>query len=140
MIEKMNLEDLKVAQKKQALKCMKLLKIHKNAVEEFKNDKLNYSLRGALFWLDDEMKKAVKRAEDIYGIMVYHCILSETEFGVLLDCLYVSKDPDEWEMDIQDIKNGEQIVSFCINFSAPEFSEFGLIGIRPLWGGVLRIW
>lgn len=139
MIEKMNLEDLKVAQKKQALRCMKLLKIHKNAVEEFKNDKLNYSLRGALFWLDDEMKKAVKRAEDIYGIMVYHCILSETEFGVLLDCLYVSKDPDDWEIDIQDIKNGET-TSFCINFSAPEFSEFGLIGIRPLWGGVLRIW
>lgn len=139
MIEKMNLEDLKVAQKKQALKCMKLLKIHKNAVEEFKNDKLNYSLRGALFWLDDEMKKAVKRAEDVYGMMVYHCILTETEFGVLLDCLYVSKDPDDWEIDIQDIKNGETS-SFCINFSAPEFSEFGLIGIRPLWGGVLRIW
>jgi len=51
--------------------------------------------------------------------------------------LYVSNHTEEWEMDRADIQEGRSFV-YVVNKDMPDCSEFGTIGIRPLFGGVLR--
>lgn len=125
--------------KKQAIKCLKALNLHPNVIREFKKGKLNYSLMGGLYWVDDELKEMIKEIETEKEILVYHCIRSATNFGELIDCLYVSKYEEEWANDLEDIKS-KQACSFCINLNDPLCSEFGVIGVKPIFGGVIRTW
>ena len=138
----------------EGVKRLKKLRIHPNAIKEFKDkDKLNYSLNplGALYWLDDRMKKAVDDFENEYNCIVYHVIYSKTAFGVLLNLLYVSTNKEEWDDDNIDLEkmleyteNGKRTrfynpYSYVINLDAPECSEFGRIGVVPRFGGVARV-
>ena len=56
--------EFKKLQKEQALERMKLLKIHKNPINEFKNEnKINYSEQGALYWVGNELKEYIENWE-----------------------------------------------------------------------------
>ena len=82
--------------KNEAIVRMKMLKIYGNAIRDFrKKDRvLNKSEGyGALYWLNDEEKEAVKAFEEKTGNMVYTCILNHFEFGECLTMLYVSENP-----------------------------------------------
>lgn len=127
--------------KAEALERMKMLQMHQNPIKEFeKYGKLNLSEQnGALFWLTDEQEAAVWDWEAYTGNMVYHVIHNYMEFGELLNLLYVSQYPEEWKMDHDDIRDGHAI-AHVMNLSEPEFSESGSIGIKPIIGGVIRIW
>lgn len=134
--------------KAEAIARMKMLGIVGNAIREFEQkEKLNYSDRtvigktrvGVIYWLDDRMQALVQLWEQRTGNLVYHVIRTNTEIGELLDCLYVSKNPEEWKTDRNDIGNG-QTISYTINTSDPSCSEGGYIGIEAAHGGLLRIW
>lgn len=86
--------------KTEAIVRMKMLNIYGNAIRDFrKKDRvLNKSEGyGALYWLNDEEKEAVKAFEEKTGNMVYTCILNHFEFGECLTMLYVSANPLDWE-------------------------------------------
>lgn len=117
---------------------MKLLKLHRNPINEFKREnKINYSERGILYWVEDELKEYIEKWEEETGYLVYHVIKNYTEFGTLYSLLYVSTDTEEWIRDIQDMQQGTCFV-YVYNVGNDFYSEFGYINIKPCFGGVIR--
>lgn len=130
---------MKAKQRTEALKRMELLKLHENVIDDFKElSLLNQSeLGGILYWVEGEMEKKIREWEEKTGNLVYHVIHDYTEFGELLSLLYVSTYEDEWETDREDIQDGYAL-TYVMNLTDDWCSEYGSIGIRPQWGGVVR--
>ena len=129
----------KAKQKQEALERMKLLKLHNNVVKEFaKEGIVNLSENGGfLYWLDSDQQAIVDEFEAKHDALVYHVIHDRTEFGELYSLLYVSKDEDEWDYDKDDLKGGYTL-AYVKNMDDDICSEFGSIGIRPQFGGLVR--
>ncbi len=132
--------NLREKQKREAIERMKMLKIYSQAIKEFeKENVINVSEHGGiLFWLNDEQQEMVKQFEEKYNAIVYHVIHNYTEFGELYSLLYVSQHENEWDYDKDDIKHNIAL-SYVVNINEECFSEFGSIGIKPQYGGVIRI-
>ena len=134
------------AQVSEALLRMKALNIHENAIREFESEgMLNFSEKGMIFgvpvgvlyWLDEEESKMVKAWEQETGNMVYHVIKDHTTIGVMYSFLYVSTYTEEWERDREDLSEGYAL-AYVKNMENEDFSEYGGIGIKPCYGGVIR--
>jgi len=126
--------------KKEALKRMKLLKLLPNVIEEFeKEDVVYYSEKGGiLFWLHNhpEWLEYVKKLEEKHNFLAYHAELSHLEFGRHLSIFYVSDHKEEWARDREELKEG---YSCCYVWDMDgSFSEMGVIGFKPMTGGVKR--
>lgn len=130
---------MKAKQRTEALKRMELLKLHENVIDDFKEiSLLNQSEHGGiLYWVEGEMEKKIREWEEKTGNLVYHVIHDYTEFGELLSLLYVSTYEEEWETDREDIQDGYAL-AYVMNLTDDWCSEYGSIGIRPQWGGVVR--
>ena len=129
----------KTLQKKEAIERMKILGLHPNVIKDFKQGILNYSEKGILFWVNDEWKKYIENFEQEYNCLVYHIIHNQTEFGELLTMLYVSDDKEEWSRDRQDLKEC-CAYAYVENIDDPYCSEIGYVAIKPLFGGVIRLY
>lgn len=126
-------------QKVEAIERMRMLNLHSNVINEFRNQgKVNLSENGGfLYWLDDSQKQLVAEFEKKHNTLVYHVIHNNTVFGEMLAFLYVSDSEEEWEMDREDLKNGIAL-AYVENVSNKCCSEFGSIGIQPSFGGLIR--
>ncbi len=72
--------------------------------------------------------------------MVYLVIRSYTTHRKMDDYLYVSKHEEEWEQDMEDLKDGMPL-AYTFNFDDPQLSEIGYIVIeKTMAGGLTRIW
>lgn len=132
------MEDLRNKQVEEAVNRMKMLHILPRTVQEFKSGVINRSEEiGLLYWLDDSEKEMIEKFEEKWEGVVYHVILTETTMGRMYSLLYVSKHTEEWEMDRADIQE-ERVFVYVVNKDMPDCSEFGIIGIRPSFGGVIR--
>jgi hypothetical protein len=132
------MEDLGNKQVEEAVKRMKMLHILPRAIQEFKSGVINRSEEmGLLYWLDDEEKEMVKKFEEEWEGVVYHVIKTLSNIGLMYSLLYVSKYAKQWEMDQGDIQGGF-VFAYVVNKDMPDCSEFGTIGIRPSFGGVIR--
>ena len=130
------MEEMKV----EAIARLKALKVMPNVVNDFKAGVVNESENiGYLYWLNEEEQKMVKEFEQENEALVYHVIHQFTNIGEMYCLLYVHKDDEEWEMDREDLKEG-QALAYVINKTMPDCSEFGCIGVQPSIGGVRRIW
>ena len=129
----------KAKQKQEALERMKLLNLSKNIIKEFdKEGIVNLSENGGiLYWLDSDQQAIVDEFEKEHDALVYHVIHDFTEFGELYSLLYVSKHEEEWEDEKDEIKIGIAL-SYVKNMDDDFCSEFGSIGIRPQFGGLVR--
>ncbi len=130
-----NLKELQIQEAKNRLKSLNL---HPNVYKEFTQGKLNLSLGGILFWLDEVQQKIVDDFQERTGSIVYHVIESFTDFGEMLSLLYVSKEVEEWEIDKADLEDSI-VFAYVYNVDAPEFSEYGSIGIKEVIGGLVRV-
>lgn len=126
--------------KKEAIERMKILKLSRNAITDFKDDDRLYKSEdlGFLYWLYDDEEEMVKKFEKEHECVVYHVIPSRTNIGTMYSLLYVSLDDEEWEEDRADLQNG-QVLAYVVNKAAPECSEIGYIGIKPQIGGLVRV-
>ena len=129
----------KAKQKQEALERMKMLKLHGNIIKEFdKEGIVNLSENGGfLYWLDSDQQAIVDEFETEHDALVYHVIHDCTEFGELYSLLYVSKYEEEWEDDRNDLKDGYALV-YVKNMDDDFCSEFGSIGVKPQFGGLVR--
>lgn len=145
-------KELREKQKQEALKRLKILQkdylVHKNVLKEFKeNETIYYSenfggyMQGILYWLHNKSQyvEKVKEIEEKRNIYVYKCILSHTNFGDILDCLYISSDEENWEYEREQLENDGIVDSYCINLSDEYCSEFCCIEIIGVNGGLARI-
>lgn len=130
--------------KTECLKRLEMLNVHPNVMQDFSNGVLNCSDNpsGSLCWLDDDMKKSIKKFENEYGGMVYHVIKSwwrtsgnSTEEHWAF--LYVSKHKNEWNFDRELISNMTPY-AYVVNCACEWCSEIGSIGIHSHFGGVIR--
>lgn len=117
---------------------MKLLHLHPNVINEFKNErKLNMSVSplGSLYWLtEDEMQMVKNFEQEHQDLVVYHILKTFTrDFGIVYDLLYVSNDEEEWETDRKNIKD-----DLVMSRTLTEFAESGLIKIKCINGGIIR--
>lgn len=126
--------------KTEAVKRLEVLKVHENVRNEFLEEKLNKSEHnGALYWLKNEEKVMVEEFEKKNEAIVFHIIHQNTNIGELYNLLYVSLDDLDWELDCEDLAEG-QILAYVINNTFPDCTRFGCIGVKPLFGGITRIW
>lgn len=134
------MQNLQVEQKLEAIKRLKMLDIYGQAITEFeKENVVNKSEHGGiLYWLDEKEQEIVNEFEKKYNALVYHIIHNYTEFGELYSLMYVSQYKEEWDYDKDDIKNHYACV-FVKNMDEDAFSEFGSIGIKSQFGGLVRI-
>lgn len=126
-------------QKNEAIKRMKTLELYENVIKEFQEEnKLNLSESiGVLYWLKEEEKELVKEFENENGGLVYHLIHSLTDFGELYSIFYVSKYEEEWDMDLEDLKDNIAFV-YVKNINDELSSEFGSIDFKKSIGGLVR--
>ena len=138
---------------KQKIECIERLKILKEkgllneVVKDFeKNNLIYYSeqsyLGGILYYCTqsngaDKFVKLIEEFEEEHKAKVYHAIHCYTEYGELLNLMYVSAYKDEWEQDKQDLKDN-YVFSYVINLDEEVFSEFGSIGYEIKSGGLVR--
>lgn len=137
MVAEKEKQEVKVAQKVEALLRMKHFHMHEKTIKEFEKGIVNCSVCGILYWLSDEQKELVAEWEERTGNLVYHVIHNDTEFGELLAFLYVSKEVEEWEYDAEDLKNNIQL-AYVKNLTDDTCSEYGSIGVTPVFGGIVR--
>ncbi len=134
-----NLED----KKKEAIKRMKLFGIFPDVIEQFENKGLVSESEppfGTCFWINNDQSKRIKNFEKKYNALVYFVIHSYTSMGEFENYLYISDYKDDWNLDIEDIKDNRQLV-YVFNSNEPELSEFGSIGIELTpTRGLNRIW
>ncbi|MEB5953086.1 hypothetical protein [Enterococcus innesii] len=123
---------------KEAIKRMKALGIIDDTIQQFEQaDLVSYSLRGGNYWLDNSFKQLVAEFEEKHDYLVYYAILSYTAIGKMLSLFYVSNREEEWSGDWKELNEGFQM-SYVFNLDIPEYSEFGLIGFKPIFGGLIR--
>ena len=70
--------------------------------------------------------------------MNYHVIRTMTAFGELYSFLYISDYDEEWDMDNEDLVDG-YAMSYVWNKTNEWCSEFGSIGVRGKYGGIVRV-
>lgn len=139
------MEELKVLQKQEAIKRLKVLRVLPQVIKDFKKGIVYYSeyqnriFNATLYFVSNnkDYEQAIKDFEDRTGSLVYHAQLIHLTFGTCLSLLYVSKDSSEWNKDIEDLTHGETL-AYVDNLSDKDLSEFGYIGIRPSMGGITR--
>lgn len=130
--------DITSKQKDEAISRIKKLNLHPNAVREFiEENKLNLSERGMLYWLGETELAMIEEWQKETGNLAYHIIKNRLEFGTCYSILYVSKYVDEWEDDNYDLDDGYPL-AYVMNVDDEFSSEYGSIGIKSMFGGVIR--
>jgi hypothetical protein len=127
--------------KTEAIKRMKTLDLYKPYITLFEKDNQIFlsEMTGGVYEFNDneELIAKVKAFEEEYNALVYHVIRTMTQFGELYNFLYVSDHQDEWEMDNEDITDGYAL-AYVWNKTDEWCSEFGSIGVRGKFGGIVR--
>lgn len=124
--------------KDEAIRRMGWWKLHPNVVRDFKKGMLNVSgFMGMLYWLEDDDKKLVDDWAEKTGNLPYHVIKSFLEDMELLTILFVEPDKSEWALNKDNSVYFTQF-AYVINKTEPAFSEYGSVGLRPTFGGVIR--
>ena len=136
------------AQVTEALLRMKKLNLLDGAIEQFKDDgkilkSENFCVGTRdnripiLYDLSAEETEMVREWEKRTGNMVYHVIQNRMIFGLCYSFLYVSKYTEDWESDNEYLKEGIALV-YVLNADDDMCSEYGSIGIKPMFGAILR--
>ena len=138
--------ELKERQIEEAKKRLRIL-VEKGLIREVETafveeSTVYYSEHGILYWLMennhcDKLVEVKNRIEEEYGALVYFAILSHTEFGTCLSLMLIGKYDEEWEKDLEDLKDG-YCFTWTENLDYPECSEFGSIGFKGRMGGLVR--
>lgn len=126
--------------KMEALERMKLLKLNSQCIKAFEEENIVWESEGfgALYECNETERKIIKEFEESTGGLVYHMIHNVyKEIGECYSIFYVSKEESEWELDRYDIKAYYPFV-YVKNITDEWCSEFGQIGIRPSFGGLVR--
>ena len=136
--------DLKTWQKQEAIDRMHILHLMPEAVHAYEEGHVWQSQEpyGILYEVSPEQQEKIAEFEQKYDAEVYHVIHGNYEFygGDIMSFdtyLYVSKSPEEWPEDREDLKAGYQY-AHVENLAEPYLSEIGMVGLSPANGGLHR--
>ena len=130
--------DAKVAE---AVSRLKMMGVSRETIETLIKDGSVYvsvEPNGTLHDLTDQQKEILRQWEKRRNALVYMVVQSETAWGVLDAYIYVTDDPEMWECEKDDLKDGAAL-AYVYNHTNPKLSEVGYIGWRKSHsGGILR--
>lgn len=117
--------------KAEAIRRMKMLGIYPETIKQFEDGHVSRSEPpfGAYYWVEGKELEALRKFEEEHDYLVYTVVRSYTSIGTMDSYLYVSDCKDDWELDLDDLKEGYAF-TYTINRDAPDCSEFGTIGIK----------
>lgn len=134
-LEKATREEMK----NEAIQRLNTLKVHKNVINDLKNEnELNRSdgPLGILFWLNEEEKQFVREFENKYNVFVYHVIKTNTiDYGFIYDLLYITDEKEYWQEERKRL-----ITGLVLSYTKSQFSESGDIAIKKINGGIVRLY
>ena len=87
----------------------------------------------------EEWLQKIQDIEELYNIKIYYGILTHFDFGDVLSLLYVSNDPNDWQIERNDLTDGVPFV-YALNLTDEWMSEFGGIQIESNNGGLSRVY
>ena len=125
--------------KQEALKRMKLIKLSPQCIKAFETKNKVWTSERGMLYEDDDVQKLVEAFENDHpGYFVYHVDHTVFEFGDCYSFFIVSPYKDDWQMEIDDLKDG---YAFCYvkNIDDDFCSEFGTIAFKSILGGVCRV-
>ena len=130
-------------QYEEAILRIEQLGLWENVLENFKQGNINKSetvnLPGMIYGLKDYERELVENWQAETGNLAYHVIREDTSMGEMYSILYVSKYEDEWDSDRQDLLN-ETAIAYCGLGLDRTYFEYGYIGVKPVNGGLQRLW
>ena len=131
-----------MTQKEVALSAMKTLDIYKPYIDKFKKDgTVTLFERFGGYYIDEdnepELLKKIREFEAETGSIVYAVTHEMFWFGECYSFLIVSKYEEEWEITLEEVKDGCAF-AYVWNKSDEICSEFGTIGVRSFGGGIAR--
>lgn len=145
------MNNLKQLQKQEAINRLEILhnkyELMKTVIREFEQDDtvyyseyINKNVQGILYWISNEedYEKAIKQFEKEHNALVYHTILTHTNYGTNLTLLYVSENQDEWKNDRVELLEGLPC-AYVMILDDEQSSEFGCIQIAGANGGITRL-
>ena len=126
-----------------ALSAMKSLDIYKPYIEKFKKDgTVTLFERFGGYYIDEdnepELLKKIREFEEEYGSIVYAVTHEMFWFGECYSFLIVSKYEEEWEITLEEVKEGYAF-AYVWNKSDEICSEFGTVTIKSFGGGIARV-
>jgi hypothetical protein len=132
-----------MTQKEVAIECMKAVDIYRPYINQFKKDgTVTLFERFGGYYIDEynepELLKKIKEFEAEYGSIVYAVTHERFWFGECYTFLIVSKYEEEWEMTLEEAKDG-YVFSYVWNKSDEECSEFGTVAVKSFGGGIARV-
>ncbi len=127
----------------EAVRRMKLVGIFPETIRQFEKEgyvSISEPPLGAFFWAEGEDLERIKKFEEAYHALVYMVVRAYTTIGKMDAYLYVSNRQEEWDLDREDLLEGEPI-AYVFNHDMPDCSELGSIGIeRTTAAGLKRTW
>lgn len=149
-VPKLHIENLqKIVDKKseilaeEALERLKILEsqgLSKRIIEKFAKDRtiyLNYNGDKLRPIHDYKMERKIKYFEKENHAIAYLATVTYSQFGELLNIFYVSKEPKQWEMEREYLKEKNPIV-YVVNLNDDRLSEFGSIRYEIKNGDIKR--
>lgn len=132
-----------MTQKEVALSAMQNLDIYKPYINKFKKDgTITLFERFGGYYIDEdnepELLKKIREFEAEYEGIVYAVTHEFFWFGECYSFLIVSKYEEEWEMTLEEAKDGYAF-AYVWNKSDEMCSEFGTIGVKSFGGGIARV-
>lgn len=131
-----------MTQKEVAIECLKALDIYKPYIRKFEKDgTVTLFERFGGYYIDEdnepELLKKIREFEAETGCIVYAVTHEMFEFGECYSFLVVSKYEEEWEITLEDVREGYAF-SYVWNKSDEYCSEFGTIAVASFGGGIAR--
>lgn len=109
----------------------------------FVSERMSAMLPAVLYWATnyEGLMEEVAQFEKETGYHVYHILKATYEFGTCYTFLFVSDVIDEWELEREDLQNGESYAYVVNGLGRDNYCrEFGYVGIKAVHGGIARIY
>ena len=132
-----------MTQKEVAIQCLKKLGIYKPYIRKFEEDgTVTLFERFGGYYIDEyqepELLHKIKEFEEEYNSIVYAVTHEVFQFGECYSFLIVSQYDEEWEMALEDVKDGYAF-AYVWNKTSEDCSEFGTITVKSFGGGIARV-
>jgi hypothetical protein len=132
-----------MTQKEVAISAMKSLDIYAPYIKKFEKDgTVTLFERFGGYYIDEdnepELLKKIREFEAETGSLVYAVTHNIFEFGECYSFLIISKYDEEWDMTLEEVKDGYAF-SYVWNKTDDYCSEFGTITVKSFGGGIARV-
>lgn len=127
-------------QHKNAIQFLNQIGSYKPYTNAFKNGTITmYEGFGGYYVEDEHLLKIIRDVEEQYDGTVYAVIHDFTNFGEMYTLLWSTGYEEDVDYSIEEDNGTYYAMSYVYNKTVPEFSEFGTVGIKPMFGGLVRV-